>query len=47
MFMLPFRLGKEQLLAEEEDDGLKEVTDLRTIAVQLLQQEQKYRYFFQ
>ncbi|OWK08101.1 hypothetical protein Celaphus_00008358 [Cervus elaphus hippelaphus] len=37
------RLGKEQLLAEEEDDGLKEVTDLRKIAVQLLQQEQKNR----
>ncbi|XP_049560446.1 leucine-rich repeat and calponin homology domain-containing protein 2 isoform X2 [Orcinus orca] len=36
-------LGKEQLLAEEEDDGLKEVTDLRKIAAQLLQQEQKNR----
>ncbi|ELK13660.1 Leucine-rich repeat and calponin like proteiny domain-containing protein 2 [Pteropus alecto] len=35
------RLGKEQLLAEEEDDDLKEVTDLRKIAIQLLQQEQK------
>ncbi|XP_072600676.1 leucine-rich repeat and calponin homology domain-containing protein 2 isoform X4 [Vulpes vulpes] len=35
------RLGKEQLLAEEEDDDLKEVTDLRKIAAQLLQQEQK------
>ncbi|XP_036082833.1 leucine-rich repeat and calponin homology domain-containing protein 2 isoform X5 [Rousettus aegyptiacus] len=37
------RLGKEQLLAEEEDDDLKEVTDLRKIAIQLLQQEQKNR----
>nr|XP_023490236.1 leucine-rich repeat and calponin homology domain-containing protein 2 isoform X2 [Equus caballus] len=37
------RLGKEQLLAEEEDDDLKEVTDLRKIAAQLLQQEQKNR----
>uniref|UniRef100_A0A8I3P2I3 Leucine rich repeats and calponin homology domain containing 2 n=1 Tax=Canis lupus familiaris TaxID=9615 RepID=A0A8I3P2I3_CANLF len=36
-------LGKEQLLAEEEDDDLKEVTDLRKIAAQLLQQEQKNR----
>ncbi|KAB1252525.1 Leucine-rich repeat and calponin homology domain-containing protein 2, partial [Camelus dromedarius] len=35
------RLGKEQLFAEEEDDDLKEVTDLRKIAAQLLQQEQK------
>ncbi|KAL2768277.1 leucine-rich repeat and calponin homology domain-containing protein 2 isoform 1 [Daubentonia madagascariensis] len=35
------RLEKEQLLAEEEDDDLKEVTDLRKIAAQLLQQEQK------
>ncbi|XP_047572643.1 leucine-rich repeat and calponin homology domain-containing protein 2 isoform X2 [Lutra lutra] len=38
------RLGKEQLLAEEEDDDLKEVTDLRKIAAQLLQQEQKNRW---
>ncbi|XP_004379847.1 leucine-rich repeat and calponin homology domain-containing protein 2 isoform X2 [Trichechus manatus latirostris] len=37
------RLEKEQLLAEEEDDDLKEVTDLRKIAAQLLQQEQKNR----
>ncbi|XP_053513476.1 leucine-rich repeat and calponin homology domain-containing protein 2 isoform X2 [Artibeus jamaicensis] len=35
------RLGKEQLLAEEEDDDLKEVTDLKKVAAQLLQQEQK------
>lgn len=33
---------KEQL-AEEEDDELKEVLDLRKIAVQLLQQEQQNR----
>uniref|UniRef100_A0A8D2NSL1 Leucine rich repeats and calponin homology domain containing 2 n=1 Tax=Zosterops lateralis melanops TaxID=1220523 RepID=A0A8D2NSL1_ZOSLA len=37
------RLQKEQLLAED-DDELKEVTDLRKIAAQLLQQEQKHRY---
>ncbi|XP_012582473.1 PREDICTED: leucine-rich repeat and calponin homology domain-containing protein 2 isoform X2 [Condylura cristata] len=37
------RLEKEQFLAEEEDDDLKEVTDLRKIAAQLLQQEQKNR----
>ncbi|XP_012307207.1 leucine-rich repeat and calponin homology domain-containing protein 2 isoform X2 [Aotus nancymaae] len=37
------RLEKEQLLAEEEDGNLKEVTDLRKIAAQLLQQEQKNR----
>ncbi|XP_019391706.1 PREDICTED: leucine-rich repeat and calponin homology domain-containing protein 2 [Crocodylus porosus] len=36
------QLQKEQLLAEEEDE-LKEVTDLRKIAAQLLQQEQKNR----
>ncbi|KAM7159713.1 leucine-rich repeat and calponin homology domain-containing protein 2 isoform 2-T2 [Macrochelys suwanniensis] len=36
------RRQKEQLLAEE-DDELKEVTDLRKIAAQLLQQEQKNR----
>uniref|UniRef100_U3KC50 Leucine rich repeats and calponin homology domain containing 2 n=1 Tax=Ficedula albicollis TaxID=59894 RepID=U3KC50_FICAL len=36
-------LQKEQLLAED-DDELKEVTDLRKIAAQLLQQEQKHRY---
>ncbi|XP_053845860.1 leucine-rich repeat and calponin homology domain-containing protein 2 isoform X9 [Vidua macroura] len=35
-------LQKEQLLAED-DDELKEVTDLRKIAAQLLQQEQKHR----
>ncbi|XP_024420184.2 leucine-rich repeat and calponin homology domain-containing protein 2 isoform X1 [Desmodus rotundus] len=35
------RFGKEQLLAEEEDDDLKEVTDLKKVATQLLQQEQK------
>ncbi|KAM6151122.1 leucine-rich repeat and calponin homology domain-containing protein 2 isoform 7-T7 [Rhynchocyon petersi] len=35
------RPQKEQLLAEEEDDDLKEVTDLRKIAAHLLQQEQK------
>lgn len=34
---------KEQL-AEEEDDDLKEVLDLRKIAVQLLQQEQQNRF---
>uniref|UniRef100_A0A8B9QNS6 Leucine rich repeats and calponin homology domain containing 2 n=1 Tax=Apteryx owenii TaxID=8824 RepID=A0A8B9QNS6_APTOW len=38
------RLQKEQLLAEE-DDEIKEVTDLRKIAAQLLQQEQKHRYY--
>ncbi|XP_036127189.1 leucine-rich repeat and calponin homology domain-containing protein 2 isoform X2 [Molossus molossus] len=37
------RVGKEQLLAEEEDDDLKEVTDLKKVATQLLQQEQKNR----
>uniref|UniRef100_A0A8B9GBJ5 Leucine rich repeats and calponin homology domain containing 2 n=1 Tax=Amazona collaria TaxID=241587 RepID=A0A8B9GBJ5_9PSIT len=36
------RLQKEKLLAED-DDELKEVTDLRKIAAQLLQQEQKHR----
>ncbi|XP_053129809.1 leucine-rich repeat and calponin homology domain-containing protein 2 isoform X4 [Hemicordylus capensis] len=36
------RVQKEELLAEEEDE-LKEVTDLRKIAAQLLQQEQKNR----
>ncbi|XP_025896697.1 leucine-rich repeat and calponin homology domain-containing protein 2 isoform X2 [Nothoprocta perdicaria] len=36
------RLQKEQLLAEE-DDEIKEVTDLRKIAAQLLQQEQRHR----
>nr|XP_009683213.1 PREDICTED: leucine-rich repeat and calponin homology domain-containing protein 2 isoform X2 [Struthio camelus australis] len=36
------RLQKEQLLPEE-DDEIKEVTDLRKIAAQLLQQEQKHR----
>ncbi|NXK28932.1 LRCH2 protein, partial [Arenaria interpres] len=36
------RAQKEQLLAED-DDELKEVTDLRKIAAQLLQQEQKHR----
>ncbi|XP_066861471.1 leucine-rich repeat and calponin homology domain-containing protein 2 isoform X1 [Anser cygnoides] len=36
------RLQKEQSLAEE-DDEIKEVTDLRKIAAQLLQQEQKHR----
>nr|XP_034342210.1 leucine-rich repeat and calponin homology domain-containing protein 2 isoform X3 [Arvicanthis niloticus] len=35
------KLDKEQLLPEEEDDDLKEVTDLRKIAAQLLKQEQK------
>ncbi|XP_051903410.1 leucine-rich repeat and calponin homology domain-containing protein 2 isoform X3 [Hippocampus zosterae] len=35
---------KEQLLEEEEDDELKEVLDLRKIAVQLLQQEQQNRF---
>lgn len=29
----------------EDDDELKEVTDLRKIAAQLLQQEQKHRYY--
>uniref|UniRef100_A0A286X7J9 Leucine rich repeats and calponin homology domain containing 2 n=1 Tax=Cavia porcellus TaxID=10141 RepID=A0A286X7J9_CAVPO len=37
------RLEKEQLLREEDDDDLKEVTDLRKIAAQLLKQEQKSR----
>ncbi|KAM4818051.1 leucine-rich repeat and calponin homology domain-containing protein 2 isoform 5-T5 [Thomomys bottae] len=37
------RLEKEQLLAED-DDELKEVTDLRKIAAQLLKQEQKNRW---
>lgn len=37
-----FSSDKEQL-AEEEDDELKEVLDLRKIAVQLLQQEQQNR----
>lgn len=37
-----FSSEKEQL-AEEEDDELKEVLDLRKIAVQLLQQEQQNR----
>uniref|UniRef100_A0A670KHG6 Leucine rich repeats and calponin homology domain containing 2 n=1 Tax=Podarcis muralis TaxID=64176 RepID=A0A670KHG6_PODMU len=36
------RVQKDQVLAEE-DDELKEVTDLRKIAAQLLQQEQKNR----
>ncbi|XP_044308575.1 leucine-rich repeat and calponin homology domain-containing protein 2 isoform X2 [Varanus komodoensis] len=36
------RAQKDQVLAEE-DDELKEVTDLRKIAAQLLQQEQKSR----
>lgn len=36
------RSDKEQLV-EEEDDELKEVLDLRKIAVQLLQQEQQNR----
>ncbi|OPJ89541.1 leucine-rich repeat and calponin-like proteiny domain-containing protein 2 isoform C [Patagioenas fasciata monilis] len=36
------RPEKEQLLTED-DDELKEVTDLRKIAAQLLQQEQKHR----
>ncbi|KAK3527547.1 hypothetical protein QTP86_026650 [Hemibagrus guttatus] len=34
---------KEQLAEEEDDDELKEVLDLRKIAVQLLQQEQQNR----
>lgn len=38
-----FSSDKEQL-AEEEDDELKEVLDLRKIAVQLLQQEQQNRW---
>ncbi|XP_018412206.1 PREDICTED: leucine-rich repeat and calponin homology domain-containing protein 2 isoform X1 [Nanorana parkeri] len=38
------RLQKEQLLVEaEEDDEIKEVTDLRKIAAQLLQQEKHNR----
>ncbi|XP_069895980.1 leucine-rich repeat and calponin homology domain-containing protein 2 isoform X2 [Dipodomys merriami] len=37
------RLEKERLLAED-DDELKEVTDLRKIAAQLLKQEQKNRW---
>ncbi|OBS82332.1 hypothetical protein A6R68_23678, partial [Neotoma lepida] len=39
------KLDKEQLLPEEDDD-LKEVTDLRKIAAQLLKQEQKNRTSF-
>nr|XP_042124925.1 leucine-rich repeat and calponin homology domain-containing protein 2 isoform X5 [Peromyscus maniculatus bairdii] len=35
------KLDKEQLHPEEDDDDLKEVTDLRKIAAQLLKQEQK------
>ncbi|XP_060231679.1 leucine-rich repeat and calponin homology domain-containing protein 2 isoform X7 [Meriones unguiculatus] len=35
------KLDKEQLLPGEDDDDLKEVTDLRKIAAQLLKQEQK------
>ncbi|EHB10010.1 Leucine-rich repeat and calponin-like protein domain-containing protein 2 [Heterocephalus glaber] len=35
------RLEKEQFLTEEDDDDLKEVTDLRKIAAQLLKQEQR------
>lgn len=46
MFKLKIQLfsssDKDQL-AEEEDDELKEVLDLRKIAVQLLQQEQQNR----
>lgn len=38
----PDSSDKDQL-AEEEDDELKEVLDLRKIAVQLLQQEQQNR----
>ena len=38
----PCSSEKEQL-AEEEEDELKEVLDLRKIAVQLLQQEQQNR----
>lgn len=45
-FCVCFRLDKEQLLPEEDDDDLKEVTDLRKIAAQLLKQEQKNRYSF-
>ncbi|XP_060231675.1 leucine-rich repeat and calponin homology domain-containing protein 2 isoform X3 [Meriones unguiculatus] len=37
------KLDKEQLLPGEDDDDLKEVTDLRKIAAQLLKQEQKNR----
>ncbi|XP_004874850.2 leucine-rich repeat and calponin homology domain-containing protein 2 isoform X3 [Heterocephalus glaber] len=37
------RLEKEQFLTEEDDDDLKEVTDLRKIAAQLLKQEQRNR----
>ncbi|XP_003508860.1 leucine-rich repeat and calponin homology domain-containing protein 2 isoform X1 [Cricetulus griseus] len=37
------KLDKVQLLPEEDDDDLKEVTDLRKIAAQLLKQEQKNR----
>ncbi|MBN3295314.1 leucine-rich repeat and calponin homology domain-containing protein 2 isoform X2 [Amia ocellicauda] len=38
---------KEQQIAEEEEDELKEVIDLRKIAVQLLQQEQQNRFLSQ
>ncbi|XP_078544658.1 leucine-rich repeat and calponin homology domain-containing protein 2 [Lissotriton helveticus] len=37
------RLQNEQLTEEQEDDELKEVTDLRKIAAQLLQQEKQNR----
>lgn len=38
-----FRSSDKEQLVEEEDDELKEVLDLRKIAVQLLQQEQQNR----
>lgn len=42
--LYPFSLSSEkEQLAEEDDDELKEVLDLRKIAVQLLQQEQQNR----
>ncbi len=40
--LVNFSSEKEQL-AEEDEDDLKEVLDLRKIAVQLLQQEQQNR----
>uniref|UniRef100_A0A672G6T1 Calponin-homology (CH) domain-containing protein n=1 Tax=Salarias fasciatus TaxID=181472 RepID=A0A672G6T1_SALFA len=39
----PFCSSDKEQLVEEEDDELKEVLDLRKIAVQLLQQEQQNR----
>uniref|UniRef100_A0AAX7UC17 Calponin-homology (CH) domain-containing protein n=1 Tax=Astatotilapia calliptera TaxID=8154 RepID=A0AAX7UC17_ASTCA len=43
ILFLTFPSSDKEQLAEEEDDELKEVLDLRKIAVQLLQQEQQNR----